>query len=326
MIRSVYAPWPEGARRPWGWAALALAALSYLASALPVLIITMVYAAVQTATGADVGEINAAFMGEDALSVMFPALLAQFAVWLVLTFIWLGAFERRGASSIGFCGRGFLARYLRGLVIGVALVAALSGLAVLLAPGGADAQDAAARLESIDPSLLLTGAVLGALGFILVGFLFQGAVEEVIFRGWLLSALASRWGVALAAFASCGLFSLLHLHVFASGAVIGSAAIAGITMTGLFFAAYAIAERSLAGVMGAHGAYNASLVIASMAPQLASDPEASSSVVFGEVLQQATALSAPDEFVAGPQLWAQTGLFGFLALMLALRLVVRRKG
>ncbi|MEO1037982.1 MAG: type II CAAX endopeptidase family protein [Pseudomonadota bacterium] len=323
MIGPIYAPWPERARRPWGAAALALAALAYLVSAVPVVLVTIGYAAYQAATGADIATIDQRLMTEDALTVFFPALLGQFATWLVLTLIWLSAWERRTLATIGLGGERFAARYLRGLIVGVVIALGLGLAALVLTPQGAVSNEAASLAEGFDASGLFTGAVLGALVFIALGFLFQGAVEEVIFRGWLLSALGSRWGVALAAFASCGLFSLLHLHVFASGAVLGTAAIIGITMTGLFFAAYALSERSLAGVMGAHGAFNATIVIASMLPRLGR-PDADPGIVFGEVLQQATALSRPEDFQAGPQIWVQSVVFGALAIVLALRLMGRK--
>ena len=318
--RPLYAAWPEGARRTWGWAALLVSIGLYILSSAPLVIAIAVYGAT---SGVAPEAMEAALWGADSLAVLFPALISQFALWLVMVLVWVKVVERRSLKSIGFCGPNFAGRYVRGLLTGIGLVVILGGVyAALSAISGANGA-ALAEAGEIDPARLINGDLLLILGLIALAFLFQGAVEEIAFRGWLMSTLAARWPVALATAVSGALFAVMHVHVFGSGALLGTAALAGIGLTGLFFALYALAERSLAGVLGAHGAFNGSIVIASLTGEIAAGAE-DLGEAFGEVFQRATAMTAPETAVAGPQIWTQAGVFGVLCLILIARLAARR--
>jgi membrane protease YdiL (CAAX protease family) len=95
---------------------------------------------------------------------------------------------------------------------------------------------------------------LGFIGLFLIGFVIQGGTEEVLTRGWMLSSMASRWGLPVAIGVTSSLFALLHLpnewpHV-------NWIAMANIVLIGIFFAIYAVRERSLLGVCAIHSAWN----------------------------------------------------------------------
>ena len=318
--RPLYAAWPEGARRTWGWAAILVSIGLYILSSAPLVIAIALYGAT---SGVAPEEMEAALWGADSLTVLFPALISQFALWLVMVLVWVKAVERRSLKSIGFCGPNFVGRYARGLLVGVGLVvivgAVYAALSAVSGAGGA----AMAEAGEIDPARLMNGDLALVLALIALAFLFQGAVEEIAFRGWLMSTLAARWPVVLATGVSGALFAVMHVHVFGSGALLGAAALTGIGLTGLFFALYALAERSIAGVLGAHGAFNASIVIASLAGEIAAGAE-DLGEAFGQVFQRATAMTAPETAVAGPQIWTQAGVFGVLCLVLIARLAARR--
>ncbi len=319
--RALYEPWPEGARRSWGWVALLVAVGLYILSSAPLVIAIVIYGGT---SGVAPEAIEARLWSADSLRVLFPALLSQFALWLVLVLVWVKLVERRSLKSIGFCGPNFAGRYLRGIMIGAGLVLVLGAVYAGLSALSGGSERAFLSAAPMDPSLLMNAELALVLGLIALAFLFQGAVEEVAFRGWLMSTLAARWPIVLATAVSGGLFAVLHVHVFGSGALLGAAAMAGIGLTGLFFALYALAERAIAGVLGAHGAFNASIVIASLAGEIAAGAE-DLGEAFGQVFQRATAMTAPETAVAGPQIWTQAGVFGVLCLVLIARLAARRR-
>lgn len=82
--------------------------------------------------------------------------------------------------------------------------------------------------------------------------LFQSAIEEVFFRGWLQPALARCWGIAPAILASATAFSLLH---FTSG-IHSPIALANVFLGGLLFGILAAWGRGILGSVTAHSAWN----------------------------------------------------------------------
>ena len=326
MGKALYDAWPEGARRTWGAAAVALAVAGYLLSAFPLVIgIGMFTALHQAGSDAD----PAAALQAATLPVLMPLLLAQFAVWTAMTLAWANLFERRGLASLGLTlSAGAAARYLTGLALGVVLLVIIATLAGLLgdveAAGGA--MDLAAEATPAGLMEALTRpAALGALGFAGLVFLVQGGAEEVVFRGWLMSTLAARWGVRAAVIVSSAAFMLFHVHVFVSGLWFGIAALAGIGMMGLVFALLALVTRTVWEAVAAHGAFNAAAVILPTAGLLAGDPNLDVSVAFARVFESATGMAGPDAASFGPETFAQALGAGIVAALLAV-LVVRRGG
>lgn len=322
-MTALYAPWPEGARRTWALATPFVVLFAYLASALPVVIGFAVLTAVEVAGGADPETV-----AEDLptrFSVLGPMILAQFVCWGLLILVWAAAFERRGPASWGLQGRGFAGRFLRGLAVGAGLVVLLgvAGAAVAaLFPEAAPDGPGAEALAGFDASRLLTGEA--ALVFALVAglFLVQGGTEEVVFRGWMMSSLAARWGAAAAVLLSSLVFMLFHVHVFVSGAA-GLPMLLGIGATGLFFALYALAERSVVGAAAGHGAFNAVVVLSGVVAAMAADPALGFDAALSQVFEQATGMAGPEAAPRGPFLFLQLVLFGALSVIMAARLALK---
>lgn len=316
MIRTLYAPWPQTAQRTWGWAALVLAIAGFALSSIVVLVGSAVYGFVLALGGAEPAEIQQRLMG-DTLTVMLPLLLGQFILWTAITLAWVKLFERRTLASIGL-GAGAGPRYLLGLVLSVVLVFAI-GLAALAL--GADADEAAAAVPTGVPPA-------GAIAAVLLGcsvFLVQGAAEEIVFRGWLMSALAARWGVAAAVVASSLLFMVLHAHVFVSGLGFGLVALLGLGMTGLAFALLCVLTRSVWEAVAAHGAFNAAVVGAPTLALLFEDPARSANSAFGEVFAAATGMAGADSTNVGPESFAQALAAGVISAVLAVLIARRAK-
>ncbi|VAW02884.1 hypothetical protein MNBD_ALPHA06-1587, partial [hydrothermal vent metagenome] len=99
-----------------------------------------------------------------------------------------------------------------------------------------------------------SSAALAIIALFLVGFIIQGGTEEILTRGWMMSTMASRWGVPVAVGVTSSLFAIMHIpnewpHV-------NWIAIANIVLVGVFFALFALRERSLIGVCAIHSAWN----------------------------------------------------------------------
>ena len=91
---------------------------------------------------------------------------------------------------------------------------------------------------------------------LLFTFALQSSVEELLFRGWLLSVLAKKFNVPVAVVVSSALFSLLHFsprdHWLAS---------VGTFLFALFACAWVLRTRSVLGIMGWHAGWNWLLAI-----------------------------------------------------------------
>ena len=71
MTQALYAPWPDTARRTWGWGALGLMIAGYLASSVPVVVGTVIYTIVHTVSSGNTDPLAAQrALSENTLSVL----------------------------------------------------------------------------------------------------------------------------------------------------------------------------------------------------------------------------------------------------------------
>ena len=177
------------------------------------------------------------------------------------------------------------------------------------------------EMDALDWGALASPDMLLAVALIAGFFFIQGGVEEIVFRGWLMSVLAERWNITASVIGSTLLFAALHLHVFASGPATGAAAIAGIGATGLFFALFAVWRRSIWGAMALHGAFNAVVLSTLLAAAVAGDPDAPLGELITSAFAEATATDGVSDF--DPRLLGQTIAFSLLSAVM-LVLIARR--
>jgi uncharacterized protein len=178
----------------------------------------------------------------------FAIYLAAGGVTAVLIVAWAWLFERRSPAALGFDAK-IAGAYLRGLAVGGLGLAAVVG--VIFVAGGYKA----AGNVSLG---LLAPAVLTPFLALFVGYMIQGAAEEVMFRGWLMPLVASRHGLIVAVLLSSGFFTLLH----ASNIDPSKELVLGLFNLFLFavlLSLYAVKEGSLWGVCAFHTAWNALL-------------------------------------------------------------------
>ncbi len=320
MGQAIFKQWPKDSRRTWGWAAVPVVVLAYVLSAAPVFIAAIGLSVLELAGGAS--EIEAqgvvtAFLSDWLLATV----VVQFFLWAVLIWLWARVFEKRKSPTFGLnLSPLMVLRYLIGLPLGLVLVVAIGQVAVWLGAPLAETGEGLAGLERLaDPMILLSLAGVACV------FLIQGGAEEIVFRGWLMSTLAARWGVRAGVIASSLVFMVFHAHVFISGLMFGVIALAGLGAMGLVFALLSLVTRSIVEAVAAHGAFNAAALIVPVAIALAENPERSFSDVFGDIFTAATGTAGVASTTVGPEMFAQGLAAGGIAAILAVILLARRR-
>ena len=168
-------------------------------------------------------------------------LVVPFAVTGLLVLAWVRFVERRSLESIGLTSPGGGAPFLRGLGAGVAT--SFLVVAAIWIAGGYEAQGYAKAFAS--PAALMNIAIL------LLCFIVQAGVEEIIFRGWLMSVLARKFNVIIAVAGTSIVFAALH---FGRQTPWHDTVLT--LLFSLFACCYALKAGNIWGVMGWHAAWN----------------------------------------------------------------------
>ncbi len=172
---------------------------------------------------------------------LYAFLLLTFTLIGLVVLAWVRFVERRSFASIGLVRRDATKRFLRGLGVGLAMSSAI--VAAIWLTGGARAEGFG-RAFSTPVTLLHMGALLAC-------FAFQGSVEEVIFRGWLFSAVALKLNVAIAAVVTSLVFTFLHFDP-----KVRPLFLVNTCLFSLFACSWALRAGDVWGVMAWHGAWN----------------------------------------------------------------------
>jgi membrane protease YdiL (CAAX protease family) len=172
-------------------------------------------------------------------------LLVDFSATGLVLLAWVRFVERRSLATIGLVEarlEGNRARtFLMGLAIGLATSFAV--VAAIWLAGGYSAASFAKAFAS--PGALLR------IGFLLACFAVQSSVEEILFRGWLLSAVARKLNVTLGVALTSMVFMLLHYGPGQHWSVM-----LGTFLFSLFACAWALKTGNIWGVMGWHAGWN----------------------------------------------------------------------
>lgn len=175
------------------------------------------------------------------------ALLIQLGTIAACTFlfvwVWVTAYEKRPVWSLGLSLAGAPGKYLRGLVVGVAMFA-VAVLVMALFGYVSIEQDSG----SVSQGVVSFGAVL----LVYLPWMLQGPGEEVLIRGFLLQSIGTRWGVLAGIIITSLIFAALH----SLNPNISPVAVLNLVLVGVFLAVYALQEGSLWGVFAWHSAWN----------------------------------------------------------------------
>lgn len=159
--------------------------------------------------------------------------------------LWIRFVENRPLASMGLRKQKALGRFGRGLGLGLAFNAV--AVFTIFVLGGYD-------IAAFAPAFHAPGALV-MIALLFVGFIIQGSTEEIMMRGWVLSAMAARFGLVIAVIVNSTIFAALHLGNEGLDHI-NWIAMANIVLVGLFLSLYAVREGSLLGVFGFHAAWN----------------------------------------------------------------------
>lgn len=127
-------------------------------------------------------------------ATLFGTLLSS-----IVVILWSRFVEKRSLKSIGFKRKNAFRSYLIGLLIGFIMFSLVVGINLL---------SGAMTIEAVTENLNIT-----TLGFILVffiGFIFQGAFEEILVRGYFMVNIGAKYKVITALLVSSIIFAILH--------------------------------------------------------------------------------------------------------------------
>lgn len=195
---------------------------------------------------------------------LYAFLLIPFALTGALVLAWVLLVERRPLRTIGLTPKVGAVSFFRGLCIGVATIGAV--VAGVWAIGGYQADGFAHAFASPRDLIAIT--------ILLACFVLQASIEEVIFRGWLMSVLARRFNVIVAIVVTCLVFTALHYGPGQKLIVMASS-----FLFSAFACVWALKAGNIWGVMGWHTGWNWFLATAFELPVTGFDAGVSALVV-----------------------------------------------
>ncbi len=168
-------------------------------------------------------------------------LLLPFAALGAVVIAWVRFIERRALASIGLGGEHRCRLFFGGLLTAVAMVTMIVAGIYLI--GGCRIVELGSSFRSL--------AALGSIAALLAGFILQSSVEELLFRGWMLSAIRTKlgvgWGVVLSSLA----FTVMHFDPRGSWIFKMN-----VFLFAVFACCWVIRTGNVWGVMGWHSGWN----------------------------------------------------------------------
>lgn len=235
MSKVIFEGFPNDQRRTWAWATPVLTFTLFIGgqilSILPVKFLGLI-------TKENV-EVYPYFLYFLTVSFMTSAVL----LWL-----WIKWFERSNLESVGlqFNSQSWR-RYARGFALGLAFGIVI--IAGILAFGGYERES----------TYVFEPAYLVPILLLMFGFMIQSGVEELIFRGWMLSRIAARYGVWAGVIGNSLVFSAMHLNP-GDMSQLSPLMIVMFTLTtflfSIFLSLYVVREGSIWGACAWHASWN----------------------------------------------------------------------
>jgi membrane protease YdiL (CAAX protease family) len=167
---------------------------------------------------------------------LFLAFLPIFGfVWA-----WIWLFERRHLPTTGFERPVWAWKYIRGLLLGLTIFSLVMLLQLIFTSSKVDWIQNFSQLSLRGPLIIS------------IGWIIQGAAEEVLTRGFVLPIVGVRWGVLAGILASSAVFTVLHVL----NPNLNGIAMLNLLLFGVFTALYGIVEGGLWGICALHSAWN----------------------------------------------------------------------
>lgn len=194
--------------------------------------------------------------GPIGVTGVMALLLSAFPLIALILWAWVRGIERRTLATIGLVVPGAARHFMQGHLIGVGSVLLAVGVIALLGGYGA---------SGVVPALQSPEAIAGVL-LLLLGFAVQSSVEEIVFRGWMLSGIARKLNVPIAVLLTSLLFGAMH---YSPG---NPLAFVGTFMFSVFTCCWALRVGHVWSVMGWHAGWNWLLCVGFQLPLSGTNP------------------------------------------------------
>lgn len=169
-------------------------------------------------------------------------LIANFAPIFIFQWIWLWLIEQRPMKSLGLVLKSAGKKYLRGALIGFVMILLSVGV-----PAGFGQYTVQYFVTTGSGVILPLGILIS-----LIGWIVQGAAEELLFRGYLMPVISVRYGAVWGVLISSCTFAALHLL----NENLTILALVNLLLFGIFAALYTLADQSLWGIFAIHSLWN----------------------------------------------------------------------
>jgi len=172
-------------------------------------------------------------------------LFVMFGSVIVLIFLWVKFFEGRSVLTLGFTKNGALKKYLSGFALGILMNTIVVGIMAILG-----------SIEITEESDNLIGiSAISIVLIFLLGFLVQGAAEEILSRGWMFQVIGSRYKPWLGVLITTIFFSAIHL----GNSGINPVSVFNLLLFSLLMILFVMKDGSLWSACAWHSAWNWSL-------------------------------------------------------------------
>lgn len=224
---------------PW-WSQILLFVLVFMASGMPQSIVVGIVSAVMVMTDMNYEtpeQIQEAIL---KLSQSDPVMIAQLlstVLTAIIVILYCKLIERRSFYSMGFVKKNAVPSYLIGLAAGFAMFSATLLISYL-----------AGAVKYIGSDMYNVGIYV----LYCVGWIFQGAEEEIVCRGYFMPSLSTKLPLWAAVLISSLFFSLMHLFNVGFNLIV----LVNLTLTGIMFAVFAIRFDNLWVCCAIHSIWN----------------------------------------------------------------------
>jgi len=159
------------------------------------------------------------------------------AAIIVACVVYCNKFEKRSVASMGFRKRGAFWEYLGGLLIGALLFGSVAAIGIV-----------SGAFEFKGVSSFSLPVIL----FYFLGYLIQGASEEILIHGYFMTSVARENDTFYALFSSSVIFALLHL----GNSGINIIAFINLFLFGLLMGMYILKRGNIWGICAIHSVWN----------------------------------------------------------------------
>lgn len=219
--------------------------ISLAVQLIPPSIITFILGIILAIIAFATGSINNLLTLESSPFFQWFSLTLSTGIVIFSFFIYIKLIEKRPFSSIGLKSNKKLKKYLIGSLVAIAMQ--LFYFIVVLIFGWAEVASEPIRTTAVTGTSVISLVLL-----FLVGFMVQGASEEVVVRGWMMPVLSRHYNVSTAIIISSLFFGFLHIL----NPNVNLLSIVNLVLYGVFAALYSLNDECLWGIFAQHSIWN----------------------------------------------------------------------